>query len=405
MFIEGSILEIWNVIYFLVFALIGSYLGYNIFKNYSPSEKIWNKWNEMSKKDDFYLKIILMALGITIILAIFAGLFDTKLSFFESLFNSIMGIGAFVAAIFAAFVIVKMVEQTGKMDKQLDEMVEQRKMMDEQLNEMKNQTLEMQTQRKLQYGPELIAENIFRIYFHNCSEFLSHVSEIKDSDLRNELGIWSKSDKKPEKYQELILNTLSDAINEVDQNIKLKNLLIYLEKNVGLKIYNVGNGVAKEITYTWECDFDEFFCELKKNNYDPEVQDYITDPLVSKNDKGSYIEYCAGHVAIPISNSLVGGGKYNLLLPHRSSEDFLIIPLPYAILKPLGYFCKNHYSAHISTQLILTIEYKGIDNTKHITKYRISNFYSGPGSYSATGGLKSNNDYREFQLGVMEMNE
>ncbi|MBB6497774.1 hypothetical protein [Methanococcus maripaludis] len=308
-------------------------------------EKNWFNWSKNS-----LLLTILFSLAVTVFLAYLATIFDSSSTFFQNLFSSLMGIGAFVAAVFAALVI--------------GEMIVQRTKMGEQLEEMKNQTLEMQNQRILQYSPELIAENDFKIYYHNCNEFLKEIPELKDNDLRKELGVWSKSYEKPKTYHNLILKDISEISDEGARFFKLSQLISHVENDVGIKIYNVGNGVAKQITYKWECEFDELFEFLLKDSNKKVLFPKKTIETIA------YYSY-GNNITSVYKNSFLKKGNYNLLLPHRSPTDFLVIPLPRDVLGLLGYFCKAEGLASINVPMYLTIDYLGIDNVLHVKKYML----------------------------------
>ncbi|MBB6497324.1 hypothetical protein [Methanococcus maripaludis] len=114
----------------------------------------------------------------------------------------------------------------------------------------KEQIKEMKEQRKLQHDPELIAENEFKIYFHNCNEFLHEIigkdDEYDIKRFEDSIYSWSNSSEKPENYQKMILNEINDPNDEITQFQKLINLETHFEDDFGVKIYNVGNGVAKK---------------------------------------------------------------------------------------------------------------------------------------------------------------
>jgi len=94
-------------------------------------------------------------------------------------------------------------------------------------------------------------------------------------------------------------------------------------------------------------------------------------------------------------------GNHNLVLPHRSPEDFLVIPLPTDVLKIIGYFSKTRGISLMIGSLVLNIEYWGIDETKHIKTYEISNLHSIPLNYSGIRNKKY--EYREFRFNVSEV--
>ncbi|MBA2858634.1 hypothetical protein HNP93_001335 [Methanococcus maripaludis] len=330
-------------------------------------------------KDDPFKKIgIAEFMGAIFLFAILASLLMSDYKpfsavFYESFIKIISGLGTFIVAI----VTVVTAQQSKK-----------------QLEEMKEQ-------RKLQHDPELIAENEFKIYFHNCNESLKDFPELKKYGFEKEMGIWSKSSEKQYDYSKMVSNAIYNSDSEHGIKTKLKNLSPYSEKDVGLKIYNVGNGVAKQISYNWEFNFDMFF-EISKH-------DSKKDPSIFKEAMGPNMTYHAGKQSVTIYNdeskdikNAIGGGSYNLLLPHKSSEDPLVVPLPKSILKILGYFCKNQEHAFMNVPLYLHIKYRGIDNTLHVKKYKVWNYGSNVFKYSGSACNVNNCDYCELFCSVSE---
>jgi len=239
---------------------------------------------------------------------------------------------------------------------------------------------ESMEQRKSAHTPEiLVKESTLSIYFHNFNKFIDKYPDLKNSPLNDYLGIWTRSFKKPDHYDEIILRYTdeSERNNLLQDGLELEDKSITIDNDICLEVYNVGKGFAKNIDYSWEFDDTHLFNKIYEKH--PKNLEFRKEEY-----EGGTIYYLGHHppVIFP-SNGRIDKGTHNLLTPYESSEEILKIPLPEKLLKMIGIWTKKGIRfVLINYPLKLTIRYQDINNEKYVKKYEINAFINSSAKYS-----------------------
>lgn len=243
---------------------------------------------------------------------------------------------------------------------------------------------ELKKQREAIYKPDIVLKSSGRFFIYNEKDcYFANSPSLWVDEETTKAKIFSKNNSL-EEYERLKMPD-QEIFKELSKNPN--------RNEIGIPLFNIGKGAAKNIDIKWKFDLDEYFEEKKTKNL--KKFDFTGTFVASKNiSEDSYFSRKIDYITPSITGSLDENIE-KVYIPY----DFQLLFNKYIILE------KKEDSNISSNILKLNISYDDLANQRHFKKF-IFNFQEGYGSWNSNlNELKTTVIYHmEMKYQISEIN-